>query len=100
MVMAEETEATFKMFSDSEVQKIIITTPSYSSLLTIMNDLRPDVLDILYLNVKFQYECDNNTGASDYLYLPLSDKEGKDTHRQERIDNHSNKNSHPHYIFT
>ncbi|KAK3894251.1 hypothetical protein Pcinc_002013 [Petrolisthes cinctipes] len=26
------------MFSDSEVQKIIITTPSCSSLLTIMND--------------------------------------------------------------
>uniref|UniRef100_A0A286Y309 Eukaryotic translation initiation factor 3 subunit E n=1 Tax=Cavia porcellus TaxID=10141 RepID=A0A286Y309_CAVPO len=56
-----ETEPILKMFEDPETTRQMQSTRDHG--------VRQEYLDILYRYAKFQYECGNYSGATEYLYF-------------------------------
>merc|ERR1719357_2306518 len=54
-----ETEPVLKIFVDPEVTRQIQQS----------RDFKPEMIDVCYNFAKFQYECGNYSGASEYLYF-------------------------------
>merc|ERR550519_2112293 len=67
-----ETEPVLKIFVDQEVTRQIQQSRDSKQLLDFLMkgySFRPDMIDTCYNFAKFQYECGNYSGASEYLYF-------------------------------
>jgi len=67
-----ETDPVLKIFMNPEVQHQIQQSRDSKQLLDFLikdYDFRPDMVDTCYNFAKFQYECGNYSGASEYLYF-------------------------------
>merc|ERR1719433_52698 len=67
-----ETEPVLKIFADPEVIRQIQQSRDSKQLLDFLvkgYDFKPSMVDTCYNFAKFQYECGNYSGASEYLYF-------------------------------
>merc|ERR1719400_305284 len=67
-----ETEPVLKIFVDPEVTRQIQQSRDSKQLLDFLMkgyNFKPDMIDTCYNFAKFQYECGNYSGASEYLYF-------------------------------
>jgi len=67
-----ETDPVLKIFMNPEVQHQIQQSRDSKQLLDFLikdYNFRPDMVDTCYNFAKFQYECGNYSGASEYLYF-------------------------------
>merc|ERR1719192_1723498 len=67
-----ETEPVLKIFVDPEVTRQIQQSRDSKQLLDFLMkgyNFKPEMIDVCYNFAKFQYECGNYSGASEYLYF-------------------------------
>merc|ERR1719309_188027 len=67
-----ETEPILKIFADQEVTRQIQQSRDSKQLLDFLMkgyNFKTEMIDICYNFAKFQYECGNYSGASEYLYF-------------------------------
>merc|ERR1719481_1709597 len=67
-----ETEPVLKIFVDQEVTRQIQQSRDSKQLLDFLvkgYNFKPEMIDTCYNFAKFQYECGNYSGASEYLYF-------------------------------
>merc|ERR1719309_1224123 len=67
-----ETEPVLKIFVDQEVTRQIQQSRDSKQLLDFLMkgyNFKPEMIDVCYNFAKFQYECGNYSGASEYLYF-------------------------------
>merc|ERR1712018_1048721 len=70
--LQEQTEQIIKIFEDEEVIKMIQSSRDGRVLFDSLSKtygFQPEMVDTLYKYAKFQYECGNYSGASEYLYF-------------------------------
>merc|ERR550519_1745400 len=70
--LQSETEPVLKIFEDQEVTRQIQQSRDTKQLLDFLvkgYDFKPSMVDTCYNFAKFQYECGNYSGASEYLYF-------------------------------
>merc|ERR1719312_1640232 len=70
--LQSETEPVLKIFEDQEVTRQIQQSRDSKQLLDFLvkdYDFKTDMIDTCYNFAKFQYECGNYSGASEYLYF-------------------------------
>merc|ERR1719211_752495 len=67
-----ETDPVLRIFTEPEVTKQIQASRDSKQLLDFLMkgyNFKPDMIDTCYNFAKFQYECGNYSGASEYLYF-------------------------------
>merc|ERR1719166_244313 len=67
-----ETEPILKIFEDPDVTRQIQQSRDSKQLLDFLMkgyNFKPEMIDVCYNFAKFQYECGNYSGASEYLYF-------------------------------
>merc|ERR1719225_303034 len=67
-----ETEPVLKIFVEAEVTRQIQQSRDSKQLLDFLMkgyNFKPEMIDVCYNFAKFQYECGNYSGASEYLYF-------------------------------
>merc|ERR1719232_205060 len=67
-----ETDSVMKILNEPEVQRQIQSSRDSKQLLDFLvkgYDFKPSMVDTCYNFAKFQYECGNYSGASEYLYF-------------------------------
>merc|ERR1719494_250436 len=67
-----ETEPVLQIFVDPEVTRQIQQSRDSKQLLDFLMkgyNFKPEMIDVCYNFAKFQYECGNYSGASEYLYF-------------------------------
>jgi len=70
--LQSETEPVLKIFADPEVTRQIQQSRDSKQLLDFLTkgyNFKPEMIDTCYNFAKFQYECGNYSGASEYLYF-------------------------------
>merc|ERR1719438_689725 len=70
--LQSETDTVLKILTEPEVQRQIQSSRDSKQLLDFLSkgyDFKPSMVDTCYNFAKFQYECGNYSGASEYLYF-------------------------------
>merc|ERR1719284_1794830 len=70
--LQSETDTVLKILTEPEVQRQIQSSRDSKQLLEFLMknfDFKPSMVDTCYHFAKFQYECGNYSGASEYLYF-------------------------------
>merc|ERR1719461_2259352 len=70
--LQSETDTVLKILTEPEVQRQIQSSRDSKQLLDFLSkgyDFKPSMIDTCYNFAKFQYECGNYSGASEYLYF-------------------------------
>merc|ERR1719208_643924 len=70
--LQSETDSVLRILTEPEVQRQIQSSRDSKQLLDFLikgYDFKPSMIDTCYNFAKFQYECGNYSGASEYLYF-------------------------------
>merc|ERR1719410_403576 len=70
--LQSETDSVLKILTEPEVQRQIQSSRDSKQLLDFLMkgyNFKPEMIDVCYNFAKFQYECGNYSGASEYLYF-------------------------------
>merc|ERR1719210_2096251 len=70
--LQSETDTVLKILTEPEVQRQIQSSRDSKQLLDFLMkgyNFKPEMIDVCYNFAKFQYECGNYSGASEYLYF-------------------------------